>query len=104
MIRRPPRSTLFPYTTLFRSHLKPDISAPGVSIFSTGMGTGSQGVFMSGTSMAAPHVAGRPVPTKQAHPGWEPSDLAAAIPNTADATQSDRHSARLCGDGVVAHF
>src|SRR2546430_10935194 len=24
MIRRPPRSTLFPYTTLFRSHLKGD--------------------------------------------------------------------------------
>src|SRR5256884_1870213 len=23
MIRRPPRSTLFPYTTLFRSHLSP---------------------------------------------------------------------------------
>src|SRR2546429_2800364 len=23
MIRRPPRSTLFPYTTLFRSHLNP---------------------------------------------------------------------------------
>src|SRR2546430_5766793 len=23
MIRRPPRSTLFPYTTLFRSHLQP---------------------------------------------------------------------------------
>src|SRR2546429_4135417 len=23
MIRRPPRSTLFPYTTLFRSHAKP---------------------------------------------------------------------------------
>src|SRR2546425_3700546 len=23
MIRRPPRSTLFPYTTLFRSHLEP---------------------------------------------------------------------------------
>src|SRR3712207_7318830 len=33
MIRRPPRSTLFPYTTLFRSgpagtkHLKPDVEA-----------------------------------------------------------------------------
>src|SRR2546422_7958082 len=25
MIRRPPRSTLFPYTTLFRSHAKPDL-------------------------------------------------------------------------------
>src|SRR2546430_13671653 len=34
MIRRPPRSTLFPYTTLFRSGLDADISAdacPGVS-------------------------------------------------------------------------
>src|SRR2546427_7088858 len=27
MIRRPPRSTLFPYTTLFRSHLHDDESA-----------------------------------------------------------------------------
>src|SRR2546427_11937309 len=25
MIRRPPRSTLFPYTTLFRSELEPDV-------------------------------------------------------------------------------
>src|SRR3712207_8330632 len=25
MIRRPPRSTLFPYTTLFRSHLEDDV-------------------------------------------------------------------------------
>src|SRR5256885_7942726 len=25
MIRRPPRSTLFPYTTLFRSHLLQDV-------------------------------------------------------------------------------
>src|SRR5438270_1460093 len=25
MIRRPPRSTLFPYTTLFRSALQPDV-------------------------------------------------------------------------------
>src|SRR2546427_4830858 len=27
MIRRPPRSTLFPYTTLFRSHFEPDAKA-----------------------------------------------------------------------------
>src|SRR3989442_10589456 len=27
MIRRPPRSTLFPYTTLFRSHPRADASA-----------------------------------------------------------------------------
>src|SRR2546430_12167368 len=29
MIRRPPRSTLFPYTTLFRSHFNPFMSAGG---------------------------------------------------------------------------
>src|SRR5438105_13633318 len=33
MIRRPPRSTLFPYTTLFRS-LKPAIEACGISTLS----------------------------------------------------------------------
>src|SRR2546430_5618614 len=32
MIRRPPRSTLFPYTTLFRSYCPADLSA--VSLFS----------------------------------------------------------------------
>src|SRR2546427_8453001 len=34
MIRRPPRSTLFPYTTLFRSYRScgPRVSAPGVTI------------------------------------------------------------------------
>src|SRR3712207_7230250 len=26
MIRRPPRSTLFPYTTLFRSHVRQDLA------------------------------------------------------------------------------
>src|SRR5258705_3211612 len=30
MIRRPPRSTLFPYTTLFRSHHGSRTSCPGV--------------------------------------------------------------------------
>src|SRR2546421_8051216 len=29
MIRRPPRSTLFPYTTLFRSDLQPDAGGDG---------------------------------------------------------------------------
>src|SRR3712207_7631839 len=30
MIRRPPRSTLFPYTTLFRSRMRPDFAVlPG---------------------------------------------------------------------------
>src|SRR5258708_16676065 len=32
MIRRPPRSTLFPYTTLFRSDLEPTAFAIGIDV------------------------------------------------------------------------
>src|SRR2546422_1139271 len=32
MIRRPPRSTLFPYTTLFRSLLKDSIESPDLNL------------------------------------------------------------------------
>src|SRR3712207_7636106 len=31
MIRRPPRSTLFPYTTLFRSKLQHDVDGQGLA-------------------------------------------------------------------------
>src|SRR3712207_7646250 len=34
MIRRPPRSTLFPYTTLFRSRLRPYLNADTPIFFS----------------------------------------------------------------------
>src|SRR2546427_4327881 len=33
MIRRPPRSTLFPYTTLFRSHIASAVGTPAVGIY-----------------------------------------------------------------------
>src|SRR5258705_6957458 len=32
MIRRPPRSTLFPYTTLFRSHVLQQVGVPALVI------------------------------------------------------------------------
>jgi len=85
-------------------HLKPDVSAPGISIFSTGMGSGNQGVFMSGTSMAAPHVAGSAALAIQAHPAWGAADVAAAVVNTADATKVAGYSARLGGNGLVQPF
>src|SRR2546430_4827231 len=37
MIRRPPRSTLFPYTTLFRSHYCTFVTVPG-KLRAAGMG------------------------------------------------------------------
>src|SRR5256885_12049209 len=44
MIRRPPRSTLFPYTTLFRS-LEADLFVPGIHKI---------GLFAGATGLAAP--------------------------------------------------
>src|SRR5258708_14140532 len=39
MIRRPPRSTLFPYTTLFRSKLLADANADSLMAFATAIMT-----------------------------------------------------------------
>jgi 2',3'-cyclic-nucleotide 2'-phosphodiesterase (5'-nucleotidase family)/subtilisin family serine protease len=71
------------------SLLKPDITAPGVSIFSAYNGTGTEGLSYSGTSMAAPHVAGSMALLKQLHPGWSVEELKALVMNTAttDITQ-----------------
>jgi minor extracellular serine protease Vpr len=85
-------------------HLKPDITAPGVSIFSTAVGTGNQGEFLSGTSMAAPHVAGSAALAIQAHPGWDADEVADAIVNTADATKLVSYSPQIGGNGVVQPF
>src|SRR5258705_7064314 len=41
MIRRPPRSTLFPYTTLFRSQMK-DATGESVSVRVAGTSTGNE--------------------------------------------------------------
>ena len=85
-------------------HLKPDVAAPGVNVFSTAIGTGNQGFFASGTSMATPHVAGTAALAIQAHPQWEADEVAAAVVNTADATQLVGYSARLGGNGLVQPF
>jgi minor extracellular serine protease Vpr len=82
-------------------HLKPDISAPGISVFSTAMGTGNQGDLMSGTSMSAPHVAGSAALAVQAHPHWSADAVAVGLVNTADATQINSYSARRGGSGLV---
>jgi len=67
----------------FDSMLKPEITAPGSEIFAANMGSGNQGVSMSGTSMAAPHMAGVVALMKQAHPTWTNQQIKAALMNTA---------------------
>ncbi|CAL9130059.1 unnamed protein product [Musa textilis] len=78
--------------------LKPDVIAPGVNIlgawpFEVGPGaaTPSQSAFnfMSGTSMAAPHVSGITALIRKQHPHWSPSAIQSAIITSADDRDLD---------------
>ncbi|HRI14443.1 MAG TPA: S8 family serine peptidase [Verrucomicrobiota bacterium] len=71
-----------------QNRLKPDISAPGTSIFSAKAGTGTDGTLQTGTSMSAPHVAGAAALMRQAHPTWTVEDIKAAMMNTSTSMQS----------------
>lgn len=86
------------------SWLKPDITAPGVSIQSALVASGVLGGRSSGTSMATPHVAGVAALTVQAHPDWSVEDLKAAIVNTGDPAGVGGYQMRLAGSGLVQPF
>src|ERR671911_2186229 len=84
--------------------LKPEVSAPGVSILSASPG----GAYstLSGTSMAAPHVAGAVALLLQRHPSWTPAQVKSALALTGDeAFSNDLKSEELStvrgGGGVV---
>jgi subtilisin family serine protease len=74
------------------SALKPEITAPGVSIVAAGMGTGDDVLVDSGTSMAAPHIAGIAALVLAANPKWTVNEVKAAIMSTSDDT-----AARIVG-------
>src|SRR3712207_9592760 len=61
MIRRPPRSTLFPYTTLFRS--MPSVSDPGYTLVRAAIDAGVEVTSVPGPSavITALAVSGLPV-------------------------------------------
>ena len=63
--------------------VKPDVAAPGVTLYSAAVGTGSQGVSESGTSMATPTTAGVTALIRAAHPEWTAEQVKADLMNTA---------------------
>jgi subtilisin family serine protease len=68
--------------------LKPELSAPGVGVVSSlPMRVGGWGE-LSGTSMAAPHVAGAAALLRQRRPDWTPAQVKAALVLTADPVGS----------------
>ena len=83
------------------SGLKPDLSAPGVSVLSTASGTGNGGEILSGTSMASPHVAGSAALTRQAHPTWSAQDIKAAMVNTGLPSMVVGYRTSSGGTGLV---
>jgi subtilisin family serine protease len=69
--------------------VKPDVTAPGVDILAgqtPDVANGLRGEvyqYLTGTSQAAPEVAGVAALLKEAHPGWSPSALKSALMTSA---------------------
>jgi subtilisin family serine protease len=69
--------------------LKPDVVAPGVAILgghSRNVANGFRGEnyqYLSGTSQAAPHVAGIAALIKEAHPDWSAAEIKSSLMTTA---------------------
>ena len=70
---------------------KPDLTAPGVTIFAALDAPENNYGYLSGTSMSAPHAAGAAALVRAIHPAWTPSEVKSALMLTAsnDGTRED---------------
>jgi len=87
--------------------LKPEISAPGSQVISAAMGGGAAVVKMSGTSMAAPHMAGVMALLKQSYTNRKLDVSASELKNIAMGTaktigvKEERYPVTRQGSGRV---
>ncbi|MDT4913209.1 MAG: hypothetical protein QOC66_2337 [Pseudonocardiales bacterium] len=93
-----------PSTTTGGDILKPDIAAPGndvVAAVAPPADHGRSWDFMSGTSMASPHIAGIGALIMAKHPDWLPSEIKSAIMTSAGDTVSSAKDPFAQGAGFV---
>jgi len=75
-----------------------ELAAPGVDVHSTYKGGGYS--YLSGTSMAAPHVSGSAALVWGAHPGWSADEVRGALESKADSLGM-RVPNNIVGNGLV---
>src|SRR5207302_10380183 len=61
---------------------KPEVPAPGVGVLSSVPAAEGSWESDSGTSLAAPHVAGAAAVLKQRHPDWTVAEIKSALVTT----------------------
>jgi subtilisin family serine protease len=69
--------------------MKPDVTAPGVSVLSSVPAREGSWALFSGTSMATPHIAGAAALLKQQHPAWTVAQVKSALEQTGDPVFTD---------------
>lgn len=79
--------------TITSDVLKPDVVAPGLNILAawSPLNMGLDYNIVSGTSMAAPHVAGIALLLKAANPSWSPAAIKSALMTTASSTDNENN-------------
>jgi subtilisin family serine protease len=80
--------------------LKPDVSAPGVQILSAVPAREGTWAGFSGTSMAAPHVAGAAGLLTQRHPTWTVAQVKSALALTAGPAFAGSGEAKTARQGA----
>jgi len=94
--------------------MKPNVTAPGSNVLAAGteineIGDGpgpaaaDQILFLTGTSMSSPHVAGAALLLRKAHPSWGVDEVISALETTAVAdrvTNGDGSEARVIDRGA----
>ena len=85
--------------------VKPEIAAPGFSIDSARVGSGSEPRRSQGTSQASPVVAGAAALVRQARPAFSPMEVKAALMNSTEPLAdlaSQLYQTSIVGSGRVA--